>query len=211
MILHSIQFWKICRGCNFMRTPHPPHKLTHATPHTMHTNTTQNPTHTHTDAPPTTDHDLALDTILGINNFCKYYFCNLFTYRKCFGITTQWWPTSFVPLAGGRRTRRAQECPRQFCEVLVTAVRASLLYRDRRESGRPMTFEDSPPKNAKVKPTWHRHQGSVSRPRGHLEMTLRLFALNTFRHAQTMNSYTFGHIHSDVPREWRNSPTPSSL
>ena len=46
-----------------------------------------------------------------------------------------------VTLAEGRRTRKAQEYPRQFCEVMVTAVKASLLHRDRGAPVQPMTLE----------------------------------------------------------------------
>ena len=42
--------------------------------------------------------------------------------------------------SGGRRTRKAQECSRRFCELLVMATKASLLRRDRREPARPMTL-----------------------------------------------------------------------
>ena len=45
-----------------------------------------------------------------------------------------------ISFAGGRRSRGAQECPRQFCDVSVTAVSACLLHRDRREPGQPMTL-----------------------------------------------------------------------
>ena len=45
-----------------------------------------------------------------------------------------------VPFAGCRRSRRAQEHPRQFCELLVKAVKASLLPRDRREPSQLMTL-----------------------------------------------------------------------
>ena len=42
--------------------------------------------------------------------------------------------------AGGRRSRGAQEHDRQFCEVLMTALKASLLHRDRREPSQLMTL-----------------------------------------------------------------------
>ena len=45
-----------------------------------------------------------------------------------------------VSFAGGRRSRRAQEHPRQFCELLVTAVKASLLRQERREKSQLMTL-----------------------------------------------------------------------
>ena len=45
--------------------------------------------------------------------------------------------TSF---AGSRHCRGVQEHPRQFCEVLVTAMKASLLHRDRRKPSQPMTL-----------------------------------------------------------------------
>ena len=38
---------------------------------------------------------------------------------------------------GGRRSRGAQEHDRQFCEVLMTALKASLLHRDRRDRREP--------------------------------------------------------------------------
>ena len=46
----------------------------------------------------------------------------------------------YVSFAGGRRSRRAQEHPRQFCELLVTALKASLLRRDRREPSQLLTL-----------------------------------------------------------------------
>ena len=45
-----------------------------------------------------------------------------------------------IRFAGGRPSRGIQEYRRQFCEVLVTAVKASLLHRDRREQSQPMTL-----------------------------------------------------------------------
>ena len=45
-----------------------------------------------------------------------------------------------VSFAGGRRSRGVQEHARQFCEVLLTALKASLLHRDRREPSQLMTL-----------------------------------------------------------------------
>ena len=45
-----------------------------------------------------------------------------------------------VSFAGGRRSRRAQEHPGQFYELLVIALKASLLRRDRREPSQLMTL-----------------------------------------------------------------------
>ena len=45
-----------------------------------------------------------------------------------------------VSFAGGRHCREALEHPRQFCELLVRAVKASLLHRDRREPSQLMTL-----------------------------------------------------------------------
>ena len=45
-----------------------------------------------------------------------------------------------VSSAGGRHCREALEHPRQFYELLVTAVKASLLHRDRREPSQLMTL-----------------------------------------------------------------------
>ena len=42
--------------------------------------------------------------------------------------------------AGSRHSRGAQEHDRQFCEVLTTALKASLLHRDRREPRQLMTL-----------------------------------------------------------------------
>ena len=42
--------------------------------------------------------------------------------------------------AGSRYSRRAQEHDRQFCEILTTALKASLLHRDRREPRQLMTL-----------------------------------------------------------------------
>ena len=42
--------------------------------------------------------------------------------------------------AGCRRSRGSQEHDRQFCEVLMTALKASLLHRDRREPRQLMTL-----------------------------------------------------------------------
>ena len=45
-----------------------------------------------------------------------------------------------VSSAGGRRSRGAQEHDRQFCEVLIAALKASLLHRDRREPSQLITL-----------------------------------------------------------------------
>ena len=63
---------------------------------------------------------------------------------------TQRWQALFVPIgvckttkyasAGGRHSRGSQEHDRPFCEVLMTALKASLLHRDRREPRQLMTL-----------------------------------------------------------------------
>ena len=45
-----------------------------------------------------------------------------------------------VSSAGGRRSLGAQKHDRQFCDVLMTALKASLLPRDRREPSQLMTL-----------------------------------------------------------------------
>ena len=63
---------------------------------------------------------------------------------------TLWWPTPSVPTDVRETTtmlllevdtpEEPQEHDRQFCEVLTTALKASLLHRDRREPRQLMTL-----------------------------------------------------------------------
>ena len=46
----------------------------------------------------------------------------------------------YVSSAGGRSSRGASDHDRQFCEVLMTALKASLLHRDRRDPSQLMTL-----------------------------------------------------------------------
>ena len=110
-----------------------------------------------------------------------------------------------ISLAGGRLFRGAQEHARQFCEVLVTAVKVSFLHPDRREPSQLMTLalrnddeqeedsgldEDEAPAD---------HQRTTETPPG-LHTTTRELQTCTFERPALQ---TPPKIHEKTPRERR--------
>ena len=87
---------------------------------------------------------------------------------------TQRWQTPFVPIGVCKTTSMLLlqvDAHRQFCEVLMTALKASLLHRDRREPRQLMTMADEQPAEhqrptetqIKMVNQYHRNLGHPSR------------------------------------------------